>query len=270
MQISSNSLKSIAPIQVDDLIRIGRKRDGGYILSQRQFDKTKAILSFGISTDWSFESSFGKQKKEDIAIYAYDYSVSPTSYLRNIGNVFLHPSILNLKTAIKSIPCIFTFNPFFNAQKKRFFFKKYVGTTDNEQYISVPQIFKENLSDQENLSILVKMDVEGAEWEILPAFKPYYSLINGFAIEFHYRAVDSPLFKKTIADLSSDFYIAHVHANNGGGYLPNTSMPALLEITFINKKLVPEIPKLSTRTYPIKGLDFPCLPRKAEIPLVFQ
>ncbi len=66
-------LEQIKPIQLDDLVRCGNKHDGGYVLSQRQIDKTKVLLSFGINADWTFEYDFSK-RNPSVRIYAYDYS----------------------------------------------------------------------------------------------------------------------------------------------------------------------------------------------------
>jgi hypothetical protein len=61
------------PIELDDLVRIGNDNDGGYVLSERQIEKTGTLLSFGINDDWTFEKGF--LQKKNISIYAYDYSI---------------------------------------------------------------------------------------------------------------------------------------------------------------------------------------------------
>jgi hypothetical protein len=57
-------------------IQLGRNTDGGYVLSNRQIERTKVLLSFGIFTDWSFEKDFVKRKNTTV-LYAYDYWCSP-------------------------------------------------------------------------------------------------------------------------------------------------------------------------------------------------
>ena len=44
--------------QCNDLIRLGRMKDGGYVIPKRLTKKSIAMISCGISTDWSFENDF--------------------------------------------------------------------------------------------------------------------------------------------------------------------------------------------------------------------
>jgi hypothetical protein len=262
------SLNELRPIELTDLVRVGRKMDGGYVLTQRQIDKTKTLLSFGVCDDWSFEADF-LQRKKGIVLYAYDYSVSAKFFLERMRNVLikLRP---RFRIAANKFLKLLLFHIFFNPKKNRFFFKKFVGVLNNEQYISVPDIFKTHLkSSPEALSVFVKMDIEDSEYRVLHAFKPYYPLINGFTVEFHSLDICSHIFNETIKELSADFYVAHVHGNNCGGYIRNSPLPMVLEITFINKKLVAATPVASTKSYPVAGLDFPCGKHCPDLPLVF-
>jgi hypothetical protein len=113
------------------------------------------------------------------------------------------------------------------------------------------------------------MDIEESEYRTLQAFKPFYHLINGFAIEFHNLDILGNNFTEIVREMSEYFYVAHVHANNYGGYIYPGILPKTLEITFINKKLVSGAPIDSTYSYPIPGLDFSCNPKVSDIPLKF-
>jgi hypothetical protein len=44
-------LELIRPVHLDDPTRVGQKRDGDYILSKRQIEKTDILLSFGTNED---------------------------------------------------------------------------------------------------------------------------------------------------------------------------------------------------------------------------
>jgi hypothetical protein len=72
-------LNRFHPIQMENLIRLGRDWDGGYVVSDEQIQKTETLLSFGINDDWSFEIDFEQIKH--IKMLAFDYSVSLKSIL---------------------------------------------------------------------------------------------------------------------------------------------------------------------------------------------
>lgn len=42
----------------NDLVRVGRDNDGGYLISQQDIDHSDLLLSLGIKDDWSFEEDF--------------------------------------------------------------------------------------------------------------------------------------------------------------------------------------------------------------------
>jgi hypothetical protein len=271
-------LKMIRPVQLNDLVRIGKRQDGGYVISQRQLDGTKVLLSFGISTDWSFDDDF-LHRSNNVALYAYDYSVSAhvlrkrivkslCSAIYSIFTQYFHTAKERISFATEKI--LHPFQRFFNPAKNRWFFKKYLGNHDSDEYVSVNTVFGTHLKHRaEDLSVFVKMDIEESEYRTLPAFKPFYHLINGFAIEFHNLDILGNNFTEIVREMSEYFYVAHVHANNYDRCIYPDTLPKTLEITFINKQLVPETPVDSTRSYPIPGLDFPCDPKFPDVSIVF-
>ena len=64
-----------------------------------------------------------------------------------------------------------------------------------------------------NRRVVVKMDVEGAEWDsLLHAPDETLARIDQLAIEFHYT--DEERFVKTVRRLKQFFHVAHLHFNN--------------------------------------------------------
>jgi hypothetical protein len=108
------------------------------------------------------------------------------------------------------------------------------------------------------------MDIEGGEYLCLPQIKPYTDKINGMAIEFHGLDTSIEKFEEILDLLKEDFYIAHIHNNNFSNLIPCTNLTSILEMTFINKRLISEDVRLSKAEYPIKGLDFPDWWRKKD------
>ena len=48
---------------LSNLIRLGRKSDGGFVIDRRIINKTKAVITCGLETEWSFEEDFQKKIK---------------------------------------------------------------------------------------------------------------------------------------------------------------------------------------------------------------
>ena len=46
------------PIKFDDLIRIGKQNDGGYIVRRQDVVDAENLISLGVSFDWTFEKEF--------------------------------------------------------------------------------------------------------------------------------------------------------------------------------------------------------------------
>ena len=56
--------KILRPIKVNDLIRIGNKFDGGYVITKSIFKKTKQLVTFGLFDEFSFEQDLKKKNTE--------------------------------------------------------------------------------------------------------------------------------------------------------------------------------------------------------------
>jgi hypothetical protein len=261
------------PIETDDLVRVGNENDGGYILSKRQIDKADIVLSFGIRDDWTFEEEFSKRK--DVKIYSYDYSTRDQpfftkkygiTYLAIVYNlVFLR--FRRLRHHIGTFHRKEEFHRFFDGEK-RFFIPKFLGQNDDERTIRFETIFRE-LGETGDLSVFLKMDIEGAEYQCLPEALPYLDKLNGMAVEFHNLDTADREFDELLNKLSAEFYVVHVHGCNFAKCIKGTDIPAVLEITFINKKLMPAKTGLSRRKHPVSGLDAPCNKYKKDYELKF-
>jgi hypothetical protein len=264
------NLKTLRPIYLDDLVRVGSDADGGYVLSTRQIEQTEILLSFGIDKNWSFEEDFKKKTNKKVELYAFDHSVSSEifevecrQYLASalgyllMGNVKKAYSCGGYWRYLKRI--LKKFNLFFKEDSCHFT-SKFIGCSDDAVFTRLDTILG-NLSVKNNsLSIFIKMDIEGWEYKTLSQLTPFFlNKINGLVVEFHDLFVAGKIFEETIEFLSESFYIAHVHANNYGGLIQDTVLPEVLEITFINKKLfeIEGYPTYSARRYPLQGLDFP-------------
>jgi len=109
--------------------------------------------------------------------------------------------------------------------------------------------------------IVVKMDVEGAEWRSL-AGAPEHVLnaIDQMAVEFH--EVETGSFLDTARRLSEFFYVAHVHQNNylcQPGFDPFPGQ--VFEVLFVNKRIAVADPWVDARgPSPLDAPNTPVLP----------
>ena len=116
----------LAPVIVNDLIRVGSKNDGGYIMSSKVLKNCNFLLSFGLGDDWSLEKYF--LRKENNLVHIYDHTVNYYVFIKRIYKSFkrLFYFKSNLYKIIASIRKIFDFYNI-NLNKRFIFFKKKVS-----------------------------------------------------------------------------------------------------------------------------------------------
>jgi hypothetical protein len=271
------TLEKLHPIHLDDLIRVGKNNDGGYVLSSRQVENTEILLSFGINHEWSFEADFLRLKKAEL--YAFDHSVSLPilKKLRRDHFIAMLKHLLIYNKAKAKLHRMFVryasgishdFKEFFQEKKQRHFISKFVGECDDKTYVRLDTVMKNLPGVAGNLSVFIKMDVEGWEYRTLFQLPPFFDKINGMTVEFHDLSTNGIVFENIIKYFSNQFHIAHVHANNYDKLIENTNLPRTIEVTFINRAMISD-PVFSSRSYPVKDLDFPCNEKDDDIILPF-
>lgn len=62
--------KIFQPFQCDDIVRLGKDNDGGYLVNYADVLKSKNLLSFGIGSDISFEKDF--IRLNDVQLQSFD------------------------------------------------------------------------------------------------------------------------------------------------------------------------------------------------------
>ena len=68
--------KILKPFHSDksNLVRIGPKKDGGYVIDKRVIEKSEVIITCGLNDDWEFEKDF-LNKNNSSRVEAYDHTV---------------------------------------------------------------------------------------------------------------------------------------------------------------------------------------------------
>lgn len=236
-------------------IRIGPKKDGGYVVLSENIKNCNVLYSYGINDDVSFELDFVR--------------VNPNCIIR----LFDH--------TINELP---EKNPSFNFIKEGIASEKKVNldTLENHLYR-----FNDNLK----FNKILKMDIEWNEWDVfekmpneimcqfdqilcefhfIPVF--YEQNHSEYFTKFHkliYEQINQQLFEKyqkVLNKIFDKFYLFHLHINNS---LPvnkilNNEFPPLVEMSLVNKKIINH-PRFTLFKYPIENLDFPNKPYKSDI-----
>lgn len=218
-------IEKLHPFNTDkELIRLGPKSDGGYLVPN-DLDGIEACFSPGVDQVSGFEEDCSK-----------------------LG--------MQLFLADKSVD-----EPNFKLDTNKFnFIKKFIGCSVNEEYITM-QNWVDNSGVSNNSDLLLQMDIEGYEYFVL--LNMSNELLNRFriiVIEFHslqkmwnndFYTLASTVFDKILQTHTC----VHIHPNNCSGIdiQDGVDIPRLAEFTFIrNDRVKSKIPQTS---FPHK-LDF--------------
>ena len=216
-----------------NIVRFGDDMDGGYVLVDCIKDST-FVLSIGVGNNITFDSTISNHVSRVIMV---DHTV-------NIGNV---PS-----------------NAWFIKKKLVPFVK------DNTLETSLPELINQVPL---NSRIILKMDIEGNEWEILESLDgAHLKKFDQMVIEFHgilekakKDSLDS--MQNVIRKLLNFFDVVNIHANNYSSYQIFLNFPLVdvIEVTFLNRQLS-DYSRVNNNS---KHLNFPNNPNKPEIFLTF-
>ena len=263
--------EKIRPFHFPNLIRVGNRYDGGYVVPEEALDNCKFLLSLGINDDISFDLHFSQINK-DICCLGVDYTVTPI-FLRKRRVQAVLKSFINLlinkkkhqiyKNKAKNIR---QFREFFSGNNK--FLPLKVSDNSSNGRITISELLRK-CNGVSSLDIFLKMDIEGDEYKVTDDIINNIDRIAYIACEYHHIAEYPERFNVTINKLSEHFYLAHIHGNNHGIYSTELDFPDTVELTWVNKDLVPVQPSSTDISYPISNLDSPCNYKKPDYKIVF-
>ena len=256
----------LIPFKVKKLIRLGRNFDGGYLVCKDALKHCENLITLGVGDDISFENDFRKKTKPK-NIYLYDYTVNHILFLRIIIKYFRRLITFRTKfeNFIHSIKNYINFL-FLLGKSNVYLFKLRVVKKIQKKFdIKFNEIFKKIKSDKN----LLKIDIEGSEYEIIDDIIKLNSKLKVIIIEFHNINKNKNIFIRSVKKLKKNFDIIHLHANN---YLPiknNYEFFDVIEISFVNKN-INMYRKEIRKKFPIKNLDFECFPDRKKIYFKFE
>lgn len=215
-------------------IRLGNNSDGGYVIAELEGDYD-CYISAGVSNEESFSRDFiNKYNMDEYNSFAFDGTISNYPY---------------------------------NYTKKISYINKNINWLNDENNTNLSY-----LTHKYN-DIFLKMDIEGGEYLWLLSLDTYQlKKFKQIVIEFHGINNDNLICNhfdklKCLEKITNTHYLIHAHGNNFNTVSNN--MPNVIELTYINKKLLIDVPKLNKQPLPIKNLDYPNNIDKEDINLNF-
>jgi hypothetical protein len=246
-------LDLFCPKKVENLVRVGSKNDGGYLIpDDLKFD---LLISFGLGDDWNFEKELISNGKISNFI-VFDHSVSLYQLLTKVGlsakKIFDDPMnfVYRLRIALRY------FFSFFGAKHVKLKVVKKMG--DNNE-ISVDTILETHTSSIG--SCILKVDIEGGEWSILEVIQAYNHKIDVLIIEFHNINENVKRYADFKHSLKNSHSLIHIHANNFSP-IGREGIPDVLEATFAKNSLISS--NTNRESLPIVELDAPCAPNRPD------
>ena len=248
-------------IKYSNLIRIGPKSDGGYVIDRRILKRSDTLITCGLNDDWEFERSLFK-KKQNIKIIAYDHTVNRQFWIKRFRKDIIS-LLLFKKLKISKIFDVFKYLDYFLffKNKKIHYQKKIVFKKKNDNQITIPEILLNH--DK----IILKVDIEGDEYNILNDIKKNSKKIIFLIIEFHDIHKNINKIKKFLKKIN--LKIIHIHANNYGGIDVNGD-PKVIELSLMNTMVFKIKNIYSKKDYPISGLDYKNFKRREDVKLKFN
>ncbi len=178
-------LLHIAKVEGFGLARIGRKHDGGYILLD-DFNAGDIAYSFGISGDVSWDKDMASRGYD---VFMYDHTIDGLPE----ENPRFHWSKLGIAD----------------------------GVTHDDRLKTLDELIKANHHENAR-SMILKMDVEGAEWGCLSQVSSEtLSQFSQMTFEFHGipSHKDPELVLEVFRKINRTHQLIHVHANNSSNYI---------------------------------------------------
>ena len=186
------------------LERFGEPNDGGYLMCANLMDGAQAVYSYGISgyDKWGCDVS----TRLKVRLHQYD-CFDPNRPSCPTGDTVFHDECVGAETIVQEG------RPFDTI---------------------VNQLTKNGDAGKR---IVLKMDVEGAEWDsLLRAPDELFRQIDQMAIELH--GSDDAKFLQVVRRLNQFFHVANLHFNNYSCTAEFEPFPTwAYEVLFVNKRL---------------------------------
>ena len=225
-----SELSFLKPTPTSQILHLGNKHDGGYVVSRSVLNQTEELVSYGLGHDISFENEFNTQCRNPIKISVYDHTVRKPNW-------FVLFTLRIYKLARPKTTRSFYYKKWLKDYKTFFktnqhIRKKVISKGNNNGEISAIETIPTNSLNK----IFLKIDIEGDEYDVLDSLNMEIAEFTGLAIEFHCVSLNFSKFKDLIIKLRKSHNLVYVHANNFSN-ISELGIPEALEISFVRKDL---------------------------------
>ena len=264
----------LRPVDCSDLVRLGPRGDGGYVVPNVAIDRAVCLLSLGVKQDWSFERAFVAANSR-ARVIGVDPSVGPALFARQIisnaaGVVTAALSGHRRERRKRAAVLSRSLDYFrFFGRRHRHLRRRVVGSPRAGSDVSLGDLL-ESAAQATPLGVFLKMDIEGGEYDVVPHVAAHAARFACVVVEFHGIGRRPARFADALDALESGFRIVHVHGNNYGEYAPAVGLPDVLEVTWLSLDLLPGTTTPSPHRYPRAGLDWPNTSSRPDLDLRFD
>ena len=188
-----------------ELERFGEQNDGGDLLCGNLLEGTRAAYSYGISgyDGWGCDVA----ARLSVTTHQYDcFNLQQPTCTK--GRTVFHPLCIAPEEKVDP---------------------------EGRVFESLAKQLADNKDDANR--VVVKMDVEGAEWDsLLRTPDAVLERIDQLVIELH--GIDHPSYVELVRKLKRTFYVAHLHPNNYTCSEEAAPFPAwVYEVLFVNRRI---------------------------------
>jgi hypothetical protein len=255
-----------------DLVRLGLPKDGGYVVPAEIVASTTVLLSLGMKEDWSFEAAF-IDANPAVRVIGVDPSVGPAFFAARaarsgldwLSSTMRGESTRGARHAARLRNSLHYF--WFFGVRHRHVVARVTGA-DGPGTVSIATLLEQ--AGERARRVFLKIDIEGGEYDVVGDVIAHEDRISCIVGEFHRIGKKAATFNAALAALQRAFDVVHVHGNNYRPFDADQGVPDTLEITLLNRALMPLDAAETTWTYPRAGLDFPNRPSAPDYVLRFD
>lgn len=260
----SEFMEEIRPYIYPNMRRLGKSHDGGYVVPDPVLMNVSSLIAIGYGNEFSFERDF-INVGENNRVCLYD----DKARLSDLMNEFFKSSFQRIVYRDKSWHPRKSLRNLMNyvfllSQKSIHYYNRTLVSKKGKlasHQVAITDVI-EGFNDY-----LLKVDIEGDEYQILPDLLQVHNLPTCMIIEFHDVATRAEEFISLLGNIKSKYFLVNSHVNNFGGCLGG--IPQVLELAFLYKDSSNWNLKKKRNNIPHE-LDQPNSPRFEEVRYFFE